>query len=330
MISKNILVVNSGSTGVKYTVFNNKKEIIFSDTFGLKEKKKELSFLNKDLNIGKIGFRVVHGLSCSKTSLINKNVLKEIKSALKFAPIHNKILLEKYKLINSIFSNVKKYAVFDTAFHSTISKEVSLLPLPIKLASKNKLKKYGFHGIANISVIKQVDKYKGQNIIIAHLGGGCSISAVKNAKSLYNSMDFTPNSGIMAKTRSGSTDSGLFDIVKDKNLSNKLSFNSGFLGLTGSVDTKKIIEKAKKDKNKKSKEYFAYNLFLNQIVKEILYSYYILNFKLDCLVLSGGIGFNNKYIKNDLCSKLKVLNLPKDKFIKIKSFEAEEIYDSIN
>ncbi len=332
---KNILIVNSGSATTKYKVFEKSGKILDEKNFSLKEKKAENNFLKNLKNIEKIGFRVVHGGVLSKTSKIDKKVLDQIKKFLPYAPIHNQAFLEKFFQIEKIFlKKIKKYAVFDTHFHSEIEKENFILPIDQKIAEKNSLRRYGFHGISNSSVLKKFilkNKIKNLNkekIIIVHLGGGSSVTAVSRGFSIYNSMGLTPLSGIMGKTRSGSIDPDIFAVLnlpKEK-ISEKLSFSSGFLGLTGSLDTKKIIEKAKKNKN--SKENTAYTFYQKSIIKEILYCEYLLK-GVDFIIFSGGIGFNNKYLLNDIKKQLNFLDIKKENFLKIDSNEEQEIFEQI-
>jgi acetate kinase len=154
-----------------------------------------------------------------------------------------------------IFASQKFFGYFDTAFHQTISKDIYTYAIDPKIAKKYNIRKYGFHGIAVESALDKIEKlYKSEKvklpkkIIFAHLGGGSSITAVKNKKSFATTMELTPISGLMMTTRVGDVDSDLDKILAKKmnksiyEISDMLNYESGFLGLTGTKDIKKIFD----------------------------------------------------------------------------------------
>ena len=340
----NILVVNPGSTAIKYIVFSSKGEQLekLEFDFSKTDIKKNKEFLENLKNISKIGLRVVHGGDLDSPILIDKKVLGQIKEFEIFAPIHNKIALNEIKKLRQIFGNTKIYAVFDTDFHRTIPKENYTIPINQEIAKKYKIRKYGFHGTAVLSALNQVqDIFKKkkkkfpQNIIFAHLGGGSSVTAVKNKKSFANSMGVTPLSGLMMKTRAGDVDPDLNKILIKKMkksityISDLLSNKSGFLGLTGSLDTRKIIEKVETDKKGKyKKEKLAFDLYLNSIVEKI-YAYAGLMGNVDIIVFSGGIGEGNEFLRNQILKKMKLLGITKKDIFAIKINEEKEIAKQI-
>lgn len=343
---KNTLIINPGSTAIKYTIFDEKGSVILQKKFLLTENKKNNIFLYSLENINKIGIRVVHGGEMQGPMQINKKAKSKIENFKIFAPIHNNVALEEIKKIEKIFFKKNIWAVFDTDFHQTIPEENYILPINQKIAKRYKLRKYGFHGIAVESVIKIFQNKKKQvglvskkinkknKIICVHLGGGSSVSAVKNEKSIYNSMGLTPLSGIMGKTRSGNIDADIFSILDKQSLSVEkiseiLTHESGFLGLTNSIDTKKIIKNVKISKQGLNiREKMAYQIYLNQISAEIAKAFLLLH-GCDALILSGGIGANNEYLKNDLWKKIKILGIEKKQIFQIESQEGKLIFDKI-
>ncbi len=335
---KKILIINPGSTSTKYKVFDNNGGMLDEFVYKITEIKGEERFLYSLKDIEKIGIRIVHGGDISKTSKITKSLKKKIIEYIDFAPIHNKQDIDVIEKMEKTFPKIVKYASFDTAFHTTIPEYLSTYAIPVKLAKKYKIKKYGFHGIAIQSAYRELkEKRKKQKllmpkkIIFAHLGGGCSVTAVKNGKSFCTSMGLTPISGIMMTTRSGDVDSDLDKILSHKEnktideISHILSFESGFLGLTGTKDTLSIFRKAQKG-NKKEK--LAFDIFVAEITEKI-WGYAGLMQGIDALVFSGGIGYGNTYLRNEVLKRVKKLGLTKKDIYVIDVDEEKVIFDEI-
>ena len=253
---KKILILNNGSTSVKISLFDKKGNLFEEKNFKNEEKKEKQEWLRNLEGIEKIGFRVVHGGDQKEATEIDRKVLKKIQEFQIFAPIHNSLVLNEIQELRKIFPKEKFFAYFDTAFHQSIQKEIYTYPISPKIAEKYKIRKYGFHGIAVESALSKIEKlYKSENlklpkkIIFAHLGGGASITAVKNKKSFATTMELTPISGLMMTTRVGNVDSDLDKILAQKmkksiyEISDILNYESGFYGLTGSKDIKEIFEK---------------------------------------------------------------------------------------
>lgn len=322
---KKILTINPGSTSTKFKVYNAKGDVLSEETFTLKQEKKQLKFLNNITNLEKIAIRVVHGGDIYQTSKITKEIKNKIFEYIDFAPIHNKRTLDVIESIEKIFPQKTLYACFDTAFHTTIPLEHFTYPISKKISKKYNIKKYGFHGLAlqsSLEKFKEKRKKQGlkipKNIIFAHLGGGASITAVKNGKSFITSMELTPLSGIPMVTRSGNIDLNIFSILEKKGLSNKeisslLNNESGFYGLTGSKDIKKIIEKAVLGKKQ---EKLAFDIFVSAIV-QIIFAYTGLMQGIDAVVFSGGIGYGNADLRNTIYKKIKILGLQKKDMYRI-------------
>lgn len=317
---KKILIINPGSTSTKYKVFDVKGNVLDEHNYKIIEVEEEKSFLSNLENVIKIGIRVVHGGDISETSKITKSLKKKIREYIDFAPIHNRRAIEVIEKMEKSFPKTPLFACFDTAFHATMPEHLSTYAMPVALAKKYKLKKYGFHGLAVQSALEKFKiKRKEQglkvpkNIIFAHLGGGDSITAVKNGKSFYTSMGLTPISGIMMATRIGDVDSDLDKILAHKEnktideISHILNFESGFKGLTGTIDTLKIFNAARAGK---SREKLAFDIFVSEITEKI-WGYTGLMQGIDAVVFSGGIGYGNKYLRNTVAKNLKKLGIEK-------------------
>ncbi len=331
---KKILTINPGSTGTKYKLFDLKGNLVEERIFSLKDEKKEKKFLKRMENLEKIAVRVVHGGDVTKPTLVNAKLKKHIINYTLFAPIHNNYALESIERVEKFFPKVPLYACFDTSFHTSIGKEFTTYALPQALTKKYKLKKYGFHGLALESALslfkKSAETKKYKRIVIAHLGGGSSVTAVKNGKSFATSMELTPLSGTMMITRSGNVDPEIPLLflkggMSEEQVSDLLNNKSGFLGLTGSRDTLRIFEKAQKGSEP---EKLAFDIFVNQIVEKI-YAYAGLMGGIDALLFTGGIGYGNSYIRKEVAKKLKLLGISKKDIYPILVDEGRIMFEKI-
>ncbi len=337
-----ILTVNPGSTAVKYTLFDGNGDILDVQEFSRKDADwvhtSELKWLDGLEGVDVIGIRIVHGGSITKPTLIDDTVLAEIKSAKDYAPIHNTIAIDVILTLRKHLQNVQIIAVFDTDFHSTLPAHAYTYPIQATLAHELNIRRYGFHGTALKSVLAQLPEEVTKSnipmprkIIMIHLGGGSSITAVENAKSIDTTMGLTPLEGIMMTTRSGSVDPDLLRIIAKKKflptqeVSQILNEQSGFYGLTGSKDTKDIIERATKGEEPYK---LAVDIFVHQIVKQI-FAYYGLLGGADALTFSGGIGFGNKELRNMILEKTELIALTQENTFVVQTNEAQEIFNTI-
>lgn len=320
-----ILALNPGSTNTKFSLYDGDKEILREEIVGrvdnieakLKEKGYDLSAVDH------FGIRVVHGgTDFCETTLITPEVLEKVKETAKLAPLHNPPAIE---LIEQFLSSGKHiWAVFDTAFHHTIPEYISRYAIPKELSDKLEIKKFGFHGIACQSVVHQL-KEKGilpENLVIAHLGGGASVTAVKNGKSQDTTMGFTPMEGLMMVTRCGDLDVGVASFIqeelgmKEEELLDMLNKSSGILGITGKTNVEEVFE------GKTEADELAREMFAIRVLKKIFASAAVMG-GLDAVVVSGGIGENSKWLHEKLISGLKILNISELNIIKVN--EADEI-----
>ncbi|MBE6450540.1 MAG: acetate kinase [Alphaproteobacteria bacterium] len=241
---KKILVLNSGSSSLKYQLFNvdgDTYEVVakgLADRIGIdgsnvvlkvgdNKQTKNVALpthteaikevldmllsgpLGSMAELSAVGHRVVHGGEIFKGSaLVNEQVLKDIEDLSELAPLHNPANLLGIKAVESLLPNVPQVVVFDTAFHQTMEKEAFLYALPEELYTKHKIRRYGFHGTSHAYVADEAAKLIGKKgkIITCHLGNGASISAVNEGKCVDTSMGFTPLAGVVMGTRSGDID----------------------------------------------------------------------------------------------------------------------------
>lgn len=337
-----ILTVNPGSTAVKYTLFDTTGNVLEVQEYSRKEvdgvQSDESKWLERLEDVTSIGIRIVHGGSITKPREIDMEVLSEIKGAQDYAPLHNNIAVDVIWALRKHLQNIPIVAVFDTEFHSTLPEHAYTYPIPAALAHELELRRYGFHGIALKSVLAQVPEVaarKGtpmpRKVIMLHLGGGSSITAVDSGKSVDTTMGLTPLEGIMMITRSGSVDPDLLRIIAKKKflpqqeVSQILNEQSGFYGLTGSKDTEDIITRAASGEEPYK---LAVDIFVHQTVKQI-FAYYGLLQGADALTFSGGIGFGNEYLRTRILEKTKLIGLTEENSFVLQSNEAKEIFETV-
>lgn len=341
------LIVNAGSTTVKYSLFQKGVEqldILFEKKgsgfhFHAKgtERSEEyaideftfsnspdyiLSYLQKTgwvqsaLDIPLLGFRVVHGGSeFKKTTQITKEVLEAITTLSDIAPLHNPPAARIIEACQSTFSKSTFYAVFDTAFHSSIPDYAFTYELPKIIRDTYQIRKYGFHGISYSSIVRQLKHTYPtlpSRIVACHLGGGSSITAIQDGQSLDTSMGFSPLEGLMMMTRPGDIDAGALLYIEEKlgknghaQLEHILNKESGVKGITGGIDDmREVIRLRKVDPLcKLALEMFTYR------VKKYIGAYAAAMGGIDMLVFSGGIGVGSDIVRGMITERLTFLNI---------------------
>lgn len=165
--------------------------------------------LNRMDELSAVGHRIVHGGEYfAKSTVINGDVLAKIEELSVLAPLHNPAGILGVKAISNLLPKISQIAVFDTAFHQTMPKESFLYPLPISQYQEHKIRRYGFHGTSHLYVSQKAQELMGKKgkVVTCHLGNGASLSAVDNGVCLDTSMGFTPLAGVAMGTRCGDID----------------------------------------------------------------------------------------------------------------------------
>jgi acetate kinase len=256
----------------------------------------------------------VHGADKFKNPvIIDDNVLKCIKENSKIAPLHNPPAIKGIEAVKKNFPDIIQVAVFDTSFHQTMPEKAYIYGLPYELYEKYNLRKYGFHGTSHKFVALQAAKkakksLENLKIITCHLGNGCSITAVKDGKSIDTSMGFTPLEGLLMGTRCGDIDPAIVYFLMEKEkfdtaeIDALLNKKSGLLGVSGISNDVRQVEDASKKGNKRAK--LALDLYIYKISKYIG-SYYAIMEGLDIVVFTAGVGENQENIRNQVISQVK-------------------------
>lgn len=312
-----ILTVNAGSSSIKLGLHDYKtlNEINHVHIEKLTDYEKAFSTALKLLNIEDkseiriVGHRVVHGgTDFKEATLITKPIEKKIEELAHLAPLHNPVNLKAIQIAKKLF-RCPHFAVFDTAFFSTLPLKTKVYGIPYNYYEKDKIQKYGFHGTNHKYVYYEACNQINQSNasgIVCHLGNGCSISIIHKGKPLDTSMGFTPLEGLIMGTRAGSIDPSIIFYLQKKygrlNVKNMLENKSGLLGLSGvSNHMREIYLSAKNDKNPQAK--LAIDTFCYSVAKYIgFYSQLVEN--LDFIAFTGGIGERAGYVRNKSISML--------------------------
>jgi acetate kinase len=248
-----------------------------------------------------VGHRVVHGgESFNSSVIIDEKVAKIIEDLIDLAPLHNPANLTGYKAFKAALPNVDHVAVFDTAFHQTMSQERYLYPIPYEYYQDYKIRKYGFHGTSHLYVsqrcIQLLGNPKESKVITCHIGNGASLAAIKNGKAVDTSMGFTPLAGVMMGTRSGDIDPAIITYLSSKlkksadEVVNILNKKSGLLGVSGlSNDARDIVDAMEKGNQRAQ---LARALHVNTVANYIG-TYFVELGGADAIVFTAGVGEND-------------------------------------
>ena len=265
-----------------------------------------------------IAHRVVHGgPSLLQHCLINDKVVRELALMSAFAPLHNQAALEIIKFARQAFPKLPQIACFDTTFHTNLPDVAKILPVASALQTLG-IHRYGFHGLSCESVVVQLSNAahlrSAKRLIIAHLGNGCSVTAVKEGQSIDTSMGFTPSGGVMMGSRGGDIDPGvLIYLMREKKydcnaLEALINHQSGLLGVSGVSSDMRILHDAATTNHDAM---MAIEMFCYLIAKQIGAMITILN-GVDTLVFTGGIGEHDAVIRQMICSQLAYFKIVLD------------------
>jgi acetate kinase len=337
-----IISVNAGSSSLKFQLFEmNTEEVITSgviERIGLEEsiftiKYQEEKFVTNmhiqdhkvavqlllDTLIEKqivssldeikgVGHRVVQGgVYFDQSVVIDQEVTDKIEELKSLAPLHNPANLTGYYAFKEAIPTAGSVAVFDTAFHQTLEPRCYIYPIPYKYYTDYKIRKYGAHGTSHFFVSRRVMELMGNpqqsRIIVAHLGAGGSLSAVKDGKSINTSMGFTPLSGLMMGTRSGDLDGSIIDYLIEelgmdiKDVINMLNKESGLLGVSGVSSDFRDVQEAALKGDERAK--LALDIYFRRVIAYIG-RYHIALGGVEAIAFTAGIGENSAYARKEI------------------------------
>lgn len=343
-----VLCLNSGSSSLKYSVYGmlaNGEQILFkgaienigfdsahiwdrrSDANTARQEQRRVdnhsdatSFLFARLtSIGlahpdAVAHRIVHGGNCFHlATAIDDIVLKDISQLQHYAPLHMPAAVACINAARKQFSRIPHVACFDTAFFHDMPRIAQQFPLPDTLFDEG-IRRYGFHGLSYQYIVGELGESKNKRVVIAHLGNGASMAAIKNGRPLDTSMGFTPTGGFMMGTRCGDLDPGVllhlmryYDYGVDE-IDSLINKQSGLLGVSGlSSDVKTLLENA--DNNTRARP--ALDMFCYQVKKNIG-AYAAVLGGVDLLVFTAGIGERSAPLRRQICDGLQYLGIQID------------------
>jgi acetate kinase len=265
--------------------------------------------------IGAVGHRVVHGMTHSNPERITPDLLAELKRITPYDPEHLPREIELIEAVTGIRPELPQVACFDTAFHRTMPRVATILPIPRRYESQG-LQRYGFHGLSYTSLMTELARLGDPaavsgRVILAHLGNGASLAAVRDGKCVDTSMGFTPAAGLVMSTRSGDLDPGVMSFLALTEAMDAAAYRkmvtheSGLLGVSEtSSDIRDLL--ARESGDVRAAEAVA--LFCYQIRKWIGSFAAVLG-GVDTLVFAGGIGENAATIRARICEGLGFLGV---------------------
>ena len=304
-----VLVVNAGSTSLKLAVVAENEAV---------EPIATLKDAPRDVDA--VAHRIVHGgSSFHEATLVDDDVEHRLHELTELAPLHNAPALEALREAHARLPGTPQIAVFDTAFHASIPAEASTYALPARFRELG-IRRYGFHGL---SVQWASERVPVLRLVVCHLGGGCSVTAVKDGRSVDTTMGLTPLEGVPMATRSGSVDPGALlyllrrGIGRDE-LDRALEHESGLTGLAGSADMR-TLERSPDPGAK-----LALDVFVYRIASAVGAMTTALG-GLDALVFTAGIGENSALVRQRVCERLGYLGVEIDEAVNVEACADAEI-----
>jgi acetate kinase len=270
-------------------------------------------------SVAAIGHRVVHGMKFTEPANVTQKLLDELHRIRPYDPEHLPREIELIEAFRGRHPKLLQVACFDTAFHRTMPRVAKLLPIPRRFDAMG-IQRYGFHGLSYTYLLEELSRVGGKKaakgrVILAHLGNGASMAAVRYGKSIDTSMGFTPTAGLPMSTRSGDLDPGVaWFLMKTENMTPKkfnvlINQESGLLGISEtSPDMRDLLKHQAGDvRAAEAVELFCYQ------ARKYIGSYAAALGGLDTLVFSGGIGENAGEVRKRICSGLEFLGIELDK-----------------
>lgn len=353
-----VLVVNAGSSSIKYQVFDMTDESVLAkgllDRVGIpgttlkhEPSGKDDVLIKKDLpnhtegmklvlevlvnpeygclksmdEIGAVGHRVVQGGEEYTASIvIDDSVKQAIRNGFDIAPLHNPANLMGIEACEVLMPDVPHIAVWDTAFHQTMSAAHYIYGIPYEAYEKYKVRRYGYHGTSHYYVAHRAAEMLGKpyndcKIINLHLGNGASMAAIKDGKVVETSLGFTTIAGLLMGTRCGDIDPGIVIYMMDKmnmNIEEATDYfykKSGLLGISGISNDMRDVQEAANAGNERAR--LALEVYYN-VAKGYIGNYIAKLNGCDCLVFTAGVGENGIEMRENICKDLEALGIKID------------------
>ena len=324
-----VLILNVGSSSLKGSIVDTadlmaiaKGEVSLgadaTKQKGIERTVRSLLSKLEPAGVQAVGHRVVHGGTTFRSAVrVDERVVKGIEALAEFAPLHNPIAAATIRAARSALPNLPQVAAFDTAFHATLGEEQFLYPVPWRWHREYGVRRFGFHGLSVEWSTRRAAELLGRPaaqlaLVVAHLGSGCSVTAVLNGRSAATSMGLTPMEGLMMGTRSGSIDPGILLYMLRtrrtgwRELATVLDHESGLVGVSGRAVGMRDLEKAAGEGNRRAR--LAIDMFVSRAAAGIAAAATALA-RLDALVFTGGIGEHSGSARSAIVRRLAPLGL---------------------
>jgi acetate kinase len=347
-----ILVINSGSSSIKFSLFDSgtggPRSLFEGEVTGIGGAKAGFKFRDaggRDLSggrsevkaetpveaiglvvtavsgsglpkVGAVGYRVVHpGAKLDRHQRITPEVMRDLQEAVVFAPLHDPAVIEVIKEMMERFPDVAHYACFDTVFHETMPAAATTYAIPVKYRERG-VRRYGFHGLSCESIVRQLRDPTlefPRRMVIAHLGSGCSVTAVVDGRSVDTTMGLTPTGGVVMGTRPGDLDPGLVIYLLRQVEGNQvgalekmLNHDAGMVALSGMANDMKAVREAAEKGDAKAR--LAVEIFTRS-VKKAVGGFVALMGGVDAVVFAGGIGEHDARSRAEILGGMEGLGI---------------------
>jgi acetate kinase len=327
-----ILVLNPGSSSLKASKIQQPGDHTLarverdwgSDATRQNGRDRDLQTVFEELgaepaSIEAVGYRVVHGGSrFVAPAAVDDGVLVAIRELDALAPLHNAVAADTLEAGRRLLPEVPHIACFDTSFHAGLPEAARRYPLPEAWYEDWGIRRYGFHGLSVAWSVERAAELSGHaptglQLVVAHLGSGCSVTAVVEGRSVDTSMGMTPLEGLMMGTRSGSVDPGILlhtlttGQLTVEELHEAIAHRSGLLGVSGTSASVRVLEDAARAGDPRAQ--LALEMYAQRAAAGIAAMASALQ-RLDALVFTGGVGEHSHRMRRRICARLSVLGVP--------------------
>ncbi|WP_250002005.1 acetate/propionate family kinase [Actinoplanes sp. M2I2] len=325
-----VLVLNSGSSSVKYRLFDGADTVakglverIGENGGEVADHRAALQGIMDEIDLSDlavVGHRVVHGgPDFTGPTVIDDEVVERVGALVPLAPLHNPAALTGIEVARKLLPDVPQVAVFDTAFHATIPPEGVTWAIDRSLAERWQIRRYGFHGTSHAYVSRRTAQVLGRdpastNVITLHLGNGASACAVEGGRSVATSMGMSPLPGLVMGTRSGDLDpTVIFHLHRVAGLpldeiEESLTRHAGLLGLTGENDLRAVLERREAGDEDAT---LAFDIYCRRI-REYVGAYLAVLGRVDAITFTAGVGENAAAVRASSLAGLKPLGIEID------------------
>ncbi|HEX5397153.1 MAG TPA: acetate/propionate family kinase [Candidatus Limnocylindria bacterium] len=329
MTPARVLVLNPGSSSLKASVVvepGDRTDASRDIDWGISDAgagarlaalERLVSELRHGRRIDAVGYRVVHGGELFRDPvLVDDGTVEAIEALDELAPLHNRVAVETIRAGRRLLPDLPHVACFDTSFHATLPVDAYRYPLPGKWVERFGIRRFGFHGLSVAWSVERAAAELGRpagelRLVVAHLGSGCSVTAVDRGRSAATSMGFTPLEGLMMGTRSGSIDPGIVlhlarHAVEVERIADGLEHQSGLLGASGTTASARGLEQAAASGDERARVAIA--MFCRSAAAGIAAAATALD-GCEGIVFTAGIGEHSQSIREDVCRRLSVLGV---------------------